>query len=321
MQSFNQEHTMIEVNGKNCRVRVIAHSIADHVTNKKEILTLELRYWRAIHAELMTHRDFSRNAGSSRAIPTARLIKQVREEPAGPLHWGKNQPGMQAREEHDALVDLDFYEEFDNPSDVPLFKFDTVQVSAQNAWKDAAQEAANRAETFAKAGYHKQIVNRLLEPFQWINVLVTSTEWDNWDNLRAHEDAQPEIQDLAVTMREARRQSKPVKRGIERREERAWHLPYVLDSEREFIRLDVLKKLSTARCARVSYDPFDGNAAIEKEIERYNMLVGSVPLHASPTEHQACPLTAGDERSRNFKGWHQHRVNVEAEAYLAKRAA
>jgi thymidylate synthase ThyX len=165
------------------------------------------------------------------------------------------------------------------------------------------------------------VVNRILEPYQWINVLVTSTEWENWFNLRAHEDAQPEIQDLAYTMREAMEQSHPVKRGIERREERAWHLPYVLDSEREFVRLDVLKKLSTARCARVSYDPFDGNAAIEKEIERYNLLVGSVPLHASPTEHQACPLTAGDERSRNFKGWHQHRVNVEAEAYLAKHAA
>jgi hypothetical protein len=290
---------MIEVNGKNCRVRVIAHSVPDFRDNAKEIFTLELRYWRAVHSELMTHRDFSRNAGSSRAIPVAKMIEQVRNDPAGPLHWGKNQPGMKAQEE----LTLD------------------QQEHAKIIWRDAANAAADYAQQMMDLGLHKQVANRALEPYQWINVLVTSTEWDNWFNLRAHADAQPEIQDLAYTMRDAMEQSTPVKRGIKRDSENGWHLPYVLDSEREFIRLDVLKKLSTARCARLSYEPFDGNAAIEKEIERYNLLVGSEPLHASPTEHQACPLPAGSDQSRNFRGWHQYRVNVEADAYLAKRAA
>jgi hypothetical protein len=289
---------MIEVNGKNCRVRVIAHSVADMLQNKKEIFTLELRYWRSIHAELMTHRDFSRNAGSSRAIPTAKIIQQVREEPAGPIHWGANQPGMQAnRELTGAYLE-----------------------NAKALWLQAANEAADKAEAMLALGLHKQVANRILEPFQFINVLVTSTEWDNWFKLRAHADAQPEIQDLAYTMREAMGQSRPVKRRMEDRgNEAGWHLPYVLDSEREYIRLDVLKKLSTARSARTSYEPFDGNASIDKEIARYELLVGSEPLHASPTEHQAAPEKLGSMRCRNFTGWHQHRADVETAA--CRRAA
>ncbi|KVH64457.1 hypothetical protein WS89_04015 [Burkholderia sp. MSMB1072] len=302
---------MIELNGKGCRVRVIADSVANTMNNDARITTLELRYWRAIHAEFMTHRVFSRNAGSSRAIPIAKIIEQVCTDPAGPIHWGANQRGMQAGAEIDSPVLVGVYDEFDNPSDEPLFRFGTTEASPQEAWRLAALDAAANAEAFAKAGYHKQLVNRLLEPFQYINVLVTATDWHNFFELRDHADAQPEIQDLARTMKAAMDQSTPIVRKGNAGDPDAWHLPYVLDSERELIRLDVLKKISTARCARVSYEPFDGNAAPEKELERYNLLVGSKPLHASPTEHQASPLLKGMERSRNFRGWKQYREDVE----------
>ncbi|MGN8188603.1 FAD-dependent thymidylate synthase [Burkholderia sp. 22088] len=302
---------MIELNGKGCRVRVIADSVANMMNNRSRITTLELRYWRAIHAEFMTHRVFSRNAGSSRAIPVAKIIEQVRNDPAGPIHWGANQRGMQAGAEIDSPVLVGVYDEFDNPSDEPLFRFGTAEVSPQEAWRLAALDAAANAEAFAKAGYHKQLVNRLLEPFQYINVLVTATDWHNFFELRDHADAQPEIQDLARTMKAAMDQSAPIVRSGNAGDPEAWHLPYVLDSERELIRLDVLKKISTARCARVSYEPFDGNAALEKELERYDLLVGSKPLHASPTEHQAHPMANGSDRNRNFRGWKQYREDVE----------
>lgn len=134
--------------------------IADTISPAgKRITTLQLRYPRMVHSEFMTHRVFSRNASSSRAIPVERLIEDVLRDTAMPIHWGKNQPGMQARKKHDAPVLLD-----------------GTFVSNENAWLAARDQAIEAARAFTKAGYHKQIVNRLLEPFAHINVVVTATE-------------------------------------------------------------------------------------------------------------------------------------------------
>ena len=38
------------------------------------LTTMEVRYPRFIHSEMMTHRVFSRNAASSRAIPIKKMI-------------------------------------------------------------------------------------------------------------------------------------------------------------------------------------------------------------------------------------------------------
>lgn len=65
----------------------------------KRLTTWELTYPRFVHAELMTHRLFSRNSASSRAIPTEKLIERVEKDPAMPIFWGKNQKGMQAEVE------------------------------------------------------------------------------------------------------------------------------------------------------------------------------------------------------------------------------
>ena len=75
-------------------VKVIADSISAHT--KQRITTLELEYPRFIHAELMTHRVFSRNSSSSRAIPIQTMINHIKATTAIPIHWGKNQSGMQA---------------------------------------------------------------------------------------------------------------------------------------------------------------------------------------------------------------------------------
>lgn len=264
--------------------KVIEHSMS--TSTGIPLTTMQLTYPRFIHAEFMTHRVFSRNASSSRAIPVAKMIEQVRNEPAAPIHWGKNQPGMQANEE---LSGQD-------------------RAFVQQLWLKAAQQASDIADAMNGFGAHKQVANRILEPFQYMHVIVTATEWDNFFALRAHPDAQPEIHALALVMKHAMQESTP--RWIDPDE---WHLPYVTYDERLNHPTELLLKLSAARCARVSYLTHDGQKPeIEKDLALYDRLVGGVPLHASPIEHQATPMATGDLWSGNFKGWLQHRQVVES---------
>lgn len=270
------------------------------------LTTFQLRYWRPIHSELMTHRDFSRSAGSSRARPSQAIINQVMNDPWGPVHWGKNQSGMQANEE------------------LP----ENEKLIAQSRWFMSAEHAANNAQTLLDLGTHKQVVNRVLEPYTYIDVLVSSTRFNNWFALRNHKDADPTIQDLAQRMWDEREASYPTLL-----EEGMWHLPYIREEdwveafkylkEGRVIRSvpsehevgQVLLKVSAARCARVSYKAFDGKVATVKEdVDLYNKLVTSELVHASPTEHQAYPdqqFGAGNYANPafhgNFHGWVQHR--------------
>lgn len=272
-----------------------AKIVADSICTNKRITTVELQYPRFIHGEVMTHRVFSRNAMSSRAIPVAKMIQQVRENPAMPIHWGVNQAGMQASVE----MGGDAREE------------------AVNAWLAAARLAADQAELMGLMGLHKQVVNRLLEPFQWMRTLVTATEWENFFELRCHPDAQPEFQHLAYMLRDAMAASTPVSRVPHEGGPDSWHLPYVREEERRLYRVDVLLKLSTARCARVSYLTHDGaNPNVDQDIALYERLVGSTPIHASPCEHQAFPAKFANERSRNFVGWVQHRQYIDGKGAM-----
>lgn len=271
----------------------------------KRIDTLLLRYPRFIHAEFMTHRQFSRNASSSRAIPVERLIADVERDPVFPSFWGKNQPGMQAREELEG-------------EDKSL---------ASSEWMDARDRAVQSAKALSRIGAHKQIVNRILEPFAHINVVVTSTEWDNFFALRIHDDAQPEIRELAVAMREAMDGA-----DMQALEYGEWHLPFV--SQEEIIAQGGftdpsgnLRIVSAARCARTSYRTHDGRVStLEEDIALGERLTKSVPFHASPFEHQAIPdfqvvngpednepMWVHSEKHRNFTGWLQNRAFMEEE--------
>lgn len=265
--------------------QITATVIADSISSYGiRITTLQLKYPRFIHSEFMTHRVFSRNAASSRAIPVVKMIEQVQHDPALPIHWGLNQPGMQASKEH------------------------TDPAAARFAWFCAAQAAASQAQQLNDLGLHKQIVNRMLEPFQWMHTIVTATEWDNFFDLRCHPDAQPEFQALANAIRTAMDESSPVERASSiQRVTASWHLPYVSDDERANIHPRTLPKISAARCARVSYLKHDGTKpSVHDDLTLFEQLVGSKPLHASPIEHQACAASSV-ARSRNFFGWHQYR--------------
>ena len=287
-----------------------AKIIADSISEAgKRITTMQVKFHRFILPEFNTHRVFSRNFSSSRAIPTKKLLEQVRNDPAMPVHWGANQAGMQAEHEleGDALK------------------------HAQFSWRRAAESAASMAEVMAELGAHKQIVNRIIEPYIWANGIVTSTEWDNWFELRAHPDAQPEIHELALRMQDAMSASTPrlLKEG-------EWHLPYITDEEREdeFYQVEankssnMLAKISAARCCRVSYLKHDGTKAdVNEDLFLFQRLAGAEPLHASPLEHQAMPdiIVPGsrgtmahwrDESAHgNLNGWIQYRKLWEREIY------
>lgn len=272
--------------------KIIEDSISE--IEGKRITTIQVKFHRFILPEFNTHRVFSRNFSSSRAIPTSKLIEQVENDPAIPVYWGRNQPGMQAEEELTGR-------EYSN---------------ALNEWRRAAAIAANVASNLSQYNVHKQIVNRVLEPYLWVNGIVTSTEWDNWDLLRCHKDAQPEIQELAHTMRVARNKSDPniLKEG-------EWHLPYITHAERKdsYFRKNqkLLRKISAARCCGVSYLKHDGALPkIEDDLALFDRLAKAEPIHASPLEHQATPNIDHDlYLEGNFIGWIQFRKLWEQELY------
>lgn len=275
--------------------KIIADSVGYYGGAMSRLTTIQLRYPRLVHSELMTHRVFSLNASSSRAIPVAKMIEQVRTDPAAPYVWTTNKPGMQG----DVVTDPEL-----------IAKYDQM-------WIEAANQAADNAEVLMGEGLHKQVVNRILEPFQWISVIVTATEWANWFELRNHKDADPTIKRLAEVMLAAMEESEP-KHLIAGE----WHLPYVSKEEKSALPIATLVKISAARCARVSYLTHDGAFPdVDKDIALYERLVGSRPLHASPIEHQARVINLNNDEiglNGNFSPlWVQHRKLLETERVVA----
>jgi thymidylate synthase ThyX len=259
---------------------VVADSIAP---SGRRLTTMVCRYPRFIHSEVMTHRVFSRNAASSRAIPVSKMLDQVRAKPAMPVWWGKNQPGMQAREELAT----------------------SEKLLAANIWLDARDAAIEHAQKLVELGAHKQIVNRILEPWMEMTLIITATEWDNYFNLRTHPDAQPEIQALALSMQKARDDSFP-----EVLQPGDWHVPFVALRTQS---LETRLKCSVARCARVSYKNHDGSDPdAEKDIKLHDGLLASG--HMSPFEHQAQAMEDGSQWWGNFAGWMQYRKTLPHEA-------
>jgi hypothetical protein len=250
----------------------------------KTLWSIVAKYPRFIHGEVMTHRMFSRNAMSSRAVPVKKILSQVWNSPEMPVHWGANQPGMQA---HTELAGW-------------------RRTAAQTLWRVSAKVACVFAYGFIKVGLAKQVANRILEPWQTMTTIISGTEWDNFFALRCHPDAQPEFRVLAEQIKEAMDDYLP-----QQLKEGGWHLPFVTTEQREALGVSDAIKVSAARCARVSYLTHDGQAPnLAADIKLFDRLVGSAPIHASPIEHQAEALGT-DTRSNNFIGFAQFRATYE----------
>jgi thymidylate synthase ThyX len=285
------------------------------------LTTLEATFPRFVLAEFNTHRVFSRNSASSRAIPIAKQLRRVLEEPYVPIEFGSNQPGMQAGPPLSGAKLEAAEAEWLRARD------DAVRrVLGLIAGPDALDpdedlfEALGRVEGIVRdksqpaawLNVHKQVANRLLEPFMWHTVIVTATEWENFWNLRCHADAQPEIRLVAERMREAARASKPAELDWDE-----WHLPLVRPEDREQVAsIEDLIKISAGRCARVSYLTHAGKRDLEADIGLHDRLLESG--HMSPLEHPARPLGSNElgdgEWSGNFRGWHSYRKDIAGEA-------
>lgn len=261
----------------------------------ENLWTFELTYPRYIHSEFMTHRSFSRNASSSRAIPVKRMIEQVENNPAIPPKVFMNARGMAGKE---------------LASDIATYAFKAL-------WEEAAESACNIAKTMEHLGIHKQHINRILEPFQFIKVVVTATEWTNFFVLRFASDAQPEIRELAGAIYDEMERCRnetvgcidvPTSLG----ENTVISLPYITEADFEEVGKDdykVLMRISAARCARVSYNNHDGSKPdIKKDLELYERLYSS--RHMSPMEH-TCIQAYEWSKNANLVGWKSLRFMTE----------
>lgn len=255
---------------------ILADSLAP---TGERLTTMELTYPRWILPEVLTHKLFSRCGESSRAIPAMVKVRQVLHDPAMPVFWGKNQPGMQAEEE------LPTVRKYACIALWHFLRYVTVVVSF----------------LLHKIGLHKQLANRPLELWVWYKQIVSSTEWDNFFKQRLHPAAQPEMQALAYEMHYALGQSQP--RNLDWNE---WHTPLVTPAIPDSG--SYAHMVSVGRCAAVSY----GNHHKEnwdKDYGRALRMLSENPAHMSPFEHVAIPGFG----TRNFKGWVQLREVLEDE--------
>jgi hypothetical protein len=271
-----------------------AKVIQDSITTKGyRLTTLILKMHRFILPELSKHRVFSFNTSSSRAIPVSRQIKEIKDNDMLPVHWGKNIPGMKA---------------WDEVTDKKL---------AEKVWRDATSNALDHATQMQALGVHKQVTNRLLEPFMETTMVLTSTDFDNFFRLRCHKDAQPEIQLLANLMREAIAASRPTLRATSNAS--CMHLPFVTPEERVSYPINDLIVMSTARNCRVSYNNHYGKkSTLAEDRVLHNALIAD--SHDVPLEHIAIPIELtnsytqinndGDKYCGNFKGFSQYRHNL-----------
>jgi len=285
------------------------------------LTTLEATFPRFVLAEFNTHRVFSRNSASSRAIPIAKQLRRVLEDPYVPIEFGSNQPGMQAGpalagEKLEAAEREWLSARDDAVRRVLGLVADPATLSPDADLQEAVAEVEAAIRDRARPGewlnVHKQVANRLLEPFMWHTVIVTATEWDNFWNLRCHADAQPEIRLVAERMRAAVEASDPV--DLDRGE---WHLPLIRPEDREEVAsTEDLIKVSAGRCARVSYLTHAGVRDLSADVELHDRLLSSG--HMSPLEHPARPLEETELRenewSGNFRGWRPYRKEIAGES-------
>lgn len=255
--------------------------------NGVRLTTLEVTFPRIVLAEFNTHRMLSRNSASSRAIPIEKQIKRIIEDPFIPEYWGKNQKGMQATQELQG----------------------EERELAVLSWLKARDNAVSETQELLKIGVHKQLTNRLLEPWMWQTVIVSATEWSNFFSLRRHKDAQPEIKKAADMMWSVMEDNKPklVNYGDH-------HLPLIQPAELKELEIQTLDPclVSVGRCCRVSYLTHDGKRNPHADVELATQL--RMSGHMSPYEHVAQPMTT-EQISKspfagNFRGWVQFRKTL-----------
>lgn len=276
---------------------VLLHSL--NVDNGCHLYTVKAKYPLIAHPDFLRHRSLSRSVSSNRAIPTKLYLEQVKEDPFIPEYWGRNQSGMQAREELTG----------------------GARQTAELWWNWALENAVAAvrqvtewSEDYFKQSLHKQLANRLLHPFIWVTEVITFTgdALPNLYGLRDHPDAQPELQKIVKMLRQEIEQSKP-----QELVPGEWHIPYILPEEQEYSLSNRLVT-SVARCARTSYN-LHGNdprrSSLAEDWDRYRSLMHSKPKHVSPSEHQALAMP-----SKKVDVWKATKLVIEPDVLTSEGA-
>ena len=310
------------------KAKIVADSINQH---GDRLTSLVLTYPRIIHAEMMTHRMFSRNASSSRAVPVQKMIEAVKNNTFCPFEFQKAHKGMQGSE---YFTDED--------------KEDCIKL-----WLESAELALQQAEKMKEKGITKQIINRILEPYQYYTVLITGSKegWDNFFNLRCPQykihqgtykskkealkyglsngelknwsdldwlqnnegHAEIHIMDLAEKIYDAVNESTP-----KRLSPNEWHIPFSnkipfvgnltesIDEDNTYWKdYDEQNKvkISVASAARTSYTIVGDEKEVDyaKMINLHDRLLLQDPPHSSPLEH-CCVCVTDEDYNKSFKG-------------------
>lgn len=271
--------------------KVIADSLSP---TGDRLTTMEVTFHRFVLAQINTHRKFSRNVASSRAIPFKKFRDAVIENPAIPVKFPAEQKGMQGGNQLEK----------------------SKSSAAHHEWLQARASAIAHAEKLAELGVHKSVINRLLEPFQYVTAIISATDWKGFFNQRCHGDAQPEIRLAAEAIQEAYNNSVSTSLRYDQ-----WHTPYItgedyIDVDTRFSEFsakfenpqEAINAISVARCARVSYLTHDKTRDIAEDFKLYWRLKDHSPPHASPFEHVARAIVPGSQYwPSNFTGFEQLR--------------
>lgn len=307
-----------------------AKVIADSCFNGSRLVSVEVEFPRPYLAEFNTHRVFTRNSASSRAIPVWKRLIAVFKRPYVPNSFGVNKSGMQAGVELDLTDQQRVVENWLIGRDVAALQAyylvggkDQILKDSKN--KPEAIEICDFLDDFISLKYpdvfdhlslldqglHKQHANRPLELYSFHTVIVTSTYWRNFFGLRPSKHAQPEAQDFGIAIARAIMKSQP--RTLSSEES---HLPYIFPQDyAEVADPFKLSMISCARCARASYLTHDGKRCHEADIDLANSLRANG--HMSPFEHVASPYTCWplfNHFHGNFSSnWIQFRKTLENE--------
>lgn len=276
----------------------LAKVLADSISpTGVRLTTLEVEYPHAVHKDIMTHRMLSRNFQSFRAFPPEKVMENIGKDPFYPV-FTKRVKGMA------------------NGVSLEGDELDT----AQNIWHDHILGCLDRAQRMIDLDIGKDQVNFVLQDLTWIRGIITATDWDNFFALRAFapdgSKPRPEVEKIAQMMYDAIDYSKPTELALGQ-----WHMPLVSRHEsvwcwedNDTLEWDFWKKVSTGRCARVSYLTHDGKRDAQKDVGLHDGLLGN--FHMSPFEHVATPYYGGNVYLGNFRGWEQYRKSIPNEANM-----
>lgn len=290
------------------KAELLAYSSSWVGTN---VATFLLTIPRVMLPELTRHRNFSFSVESSRAKSIEKVIEDIVKNKYYP-DWTINKKGMSG----DKLSDINQRKRANEKVD---FLANTIINVVELSLKD-------------ELGIHKQNANRYLEPFQYIDVIVTGslTDWlaflelrhPQGDLINKCEDSEPhginysfpaqsEIQNIAIKVWNILKDAEP--NYLEPGE---YHLPYRLENDERVYTIEEQLSYASSKCATISFGNHSEDNKTKANLDNTNRLYKRLINHKhwSPLEHCLRVPTKEEVMSKAFDS-----ITVIDENGIAKR--